>query len=202
MPPKVTPFIRLAPGRTSPAVRRLGQSLVVVAMVLLGVSAAAMPAAAHGTDESKEGYVLVQQALGHLAHDGGHVGMSLAMEKVNDALAAKDHDGVNVAEVQQGKQALEAENIDRARSFLQDSIKVALADTSAATGEMTGTKLVLLPMPGRDGLAGRDWFFLSASVALLLLGFGLAGRYRPADTIGDLRRLLVGPTAPQRARQP
>ena len=99
----VTLLVRPAPGRTRPAVGRLGHLLVVVAMVLLGVSAAAMPASAHGTDESKEGYVLIQQALGHLAHDGGHVGMDAAMEKVDDALAAMDHDGVDVAEVEQAK---------------------------------------------------------------------------------------------------
>jgi hypothetical protein len=169
-------------------------------MVVLGVSAAAVPASAHGADASKEGYVLVQQALGHLAHDGGHVGMDAAMEKINDALAATDHDGVDVAEVQQAKQVLQAEQVDRARSLLQDSIKAALAELPSATGEMTGTKLVLAPMPGHDGLAERDLFFLAASATLLLIGFGLAGWYRPADTIGDLRRLLVGPTA-RHARQ-
>ena len=171
-------------------------------MVLLWVSAAAMPASAHGTDESKEGYVLIQQALGHLAHDGGHVGMNAAMEKVNDALAAKDHDGVDVAEVRQAKQALDAEQIDQARTLLQASIKAALAELPPATGEQTGTKLVLTPMPGHDGLAGRDWVFLGASAALLLIGFGLAGWYRPADTIGDLRRLLVGPTARHQRPRP
>ena len=192
-----------APGRTRPAVRRLGQHLlVVVVMVLLGVSAAAMPASAHGTDESKEGYVLVQQALGHLAHDGGHVGMDAAMEKVNDALAALDHDGVDVVEVQRAKQALAAEHVDRARTLLQDSIKQALTAVPAATGEMTGTKLVLTPMPRADGLTGRDWVFLGGSAALLLIGFALAGWYRPADTIGDLRRLLIGPTARHQAPRP
>ena len=195
----VTPLTRPKPGRTFPGVRRLGHLLVVAAMVLLGVTAAAMPASAHGGDESKEGYILVQQALGHLAHDGGHTGMDSAMEKVNDALAALDHDGVNVAEVQRAKKALQVEQVDRARTLLQDSIKVALAEQPAATGEQTGTKLVLTPMPGHDGLAGRDWIFLGASVAFLLIGVGLAAWYRPADTVGDLRRLLVGPTARHQA---
>jgi hypothetical protein len=202
MSAKVTPLLRSTPGRTRPSVRRLRQLLIVVAMVLIGTSAAATPASAHGTDESKEGYVLVQQALGHLAHDGGHVGMDAAMEKVNDALAAKDHDGVDVAEVQQAKQALDAEQVDVARTLLQDSIKAALAELPTATGEQTGTTLVLTPMSGHDGLAGRDWFFLGASTALLLIGFALAGRYRPADTVGDLRRLLVGPTARHQRPRP
>ncbi len=170
-------------------------------MVLFGSAAAAMPASAHGTDESEEGYVLVQQALGHLAHDGGHLGMDAALEKVDDALANMDHDGVDVAEVRRAKQALEAERVDQARTLLQDSIKQALAELPPATGEMTGTTLVISSMPGRDGLAGRDWFFLGASAALLLIGFGLAGRYRPADTIGELRRLMVGPTARHERRR-
>ena len=113
-----------------------------------------------------------------------------------------DHDGVDVAEVEQAKQALAAEQVDQARTLLQASIKQALADVPAATGEMTGTKLVLEPMSGHDGLAGRDWFFLGASAALLLIGFGLAAWYRPADTIGDLRGLLVGPTARHQAPRP
>ena len=117
-------------------------------------------------------------------------------------MAAKDHDGVYVAEMQQARQALAAEDVDLARTLLQDSIKAARTDVPAATGEMTGTKLVLTPMPGHDGLAGRDWVFLGASAALLLIGFGLAGWYRPADTIGDLRRLLVGPTARHQRPRP
>lgn len=107
-----------------------------------------------------------------------------------------------MAEVQQAKQALAAEHVDRARTLLQDSIKAALAELPPATGEQTGTKLVLTPMSGHDGLAGRDWFFLGGSAALLLIGLGLAGHYRPADTIGDLRGLLVAPSARHQAPRP
>ncbi len=77
-------------------------------------------AQAHGDDESQEGYVLVQQALAHLAHNAGDEGINLAMEKVDDALMTEDQEGVNVAEVEQGMQALEAGQVDEARTLLQD----------------------------------------------------------------------------------
>lgn len=175
--------------------------MLVVAMGLLAVLAGAMPASAHGGDESQEGLLLVQQALGHLAHDGGHLGADAALEKVDDALAASDQDGVDVATVQRAKAALTAGQVGPARTLLQDSIKAGLAELPAATGNGTGTKFVLPAMPGRDNLAGREWLFLGGSAALLVIGVGLAVRYRPADTIGDLRRLLIGPTA-RHLRQP
>jgi hypothetical protein len=148
------------------------------------------PAAAHGGDESKEGYLLVQQALGHLAHDTSMTGIDLAMEKVDDALAADDQDGVAVAEVEQAKEALDAGRVGSARLLLQGSIKQALAELGPATGEQTGTTVVSPALAGRGDLTGRDWGFLAGSLVLVVVGIGLAVRFRPADTVGELRRRL------------
>ena len=179
--------------------------MLVLTLTLLGSALWVPSALAHGGDESGEGYVLVQQALAHLAHDTSHVGMDLAMEKVDDALAAEDQDGVAVAEVERAKRALEADQVDRARSLLQSSIADALSELPAAVGEETGTTVVVPALDSKGELTGRDWLFLAVSTAALLAGVALAYRFRPSDTVADLRRRLVsgGPGAgevPQQER--
>ena len=94
-------------------------------LVFVVTSGTTVSAWAHGAGETKEGYVLVQQALGHLAHDSGHAGVEGAMEKVNDALATTDQVGVNVAEVKQAGAALAADRVGPARVLLQHSILLA-----------------------------------------------------------------------------
>jgi hypothetical protein len=170
--------------------------VLVLVLALLSVTVPAPAALGHGGDESEEGYVLVQQALAHLAHDTTHVGMELAMEKVDDALAAEDQEGVAVAEVERAMQALEANRAGRARSLLQRSIEGALSELPPAVGEQTGTTVVAPALERHGDLTGRDWWFLAMSTAVLLAGVLLAYRFRPSDTVGDLRkRLAPGPAA-------
>lgn len=171
---------------------RLSRSGVVAALALLFAFALVPPASAHGGEETEEGYLLVQQALGHLAHDTSHVGVALAMEKVDDALATEDQDGVDVAAVEKAKTALETDQVDTARTLLQGSIKEALSELPPATGGETGTTVIVPALPGRDGLTGRDWSFIAASVMCLLAGAFLAYRFRPADAVGELRRRYGG----------
>jgi hypothetical protein len=172
-----------------------GHGVLVAALGLLFVFAVAVPAGAHGDGETEEGYLLVQQALAHLAHDTGHEGMDLAMEKVDDALATKDQEGVAVAEVEQAKRALKADHVERARVLLQGSITEALDNLAPAVGEETGTTVVVPALPGRSDLTGRDWTFLGSSLICLLAGALLAYRFRPADTVDELRRRLQPPRA-------
>ena len=172
---------------------RRGLSLAGLLLALaMGLLAVAPTAAAHGGDESQEGYLLVQQALGHLAHDTTHTGIDLAMEKVDDALAAEDRDGVSIPEVTQAKAALEAGQVEPARSLLQESIKVALSELPPATGNETGTTLVTPELPGRDDLTGSDRILLVGSLVLVAAGLTLSFMFRPHDSVGALRRRLVG----------
>lgn len=172
-------------------VRSAGRGVLVLVLALLSVTVAAPAALAHGGDESEEGYVLVQQALAHLAHDTTHVGMELAMEKVDDALAAEDQEGVVVVEVERAKQALEANQVGHARSLLQRSIEGALSELPPAVGEQTGTTVVAPALERSGDLTGWDWWFLAMSTAALLAGLVLAYRFRPSDTVADLRRRLL-----------
>ena len=142
------------------------------------------------------GYVLVQQALGHLAHDPTSVGIELATEKIDDALSTPDRDGVDVNELQKAKTALEAGQVSEAQALLQRSIATAVSQLQPAVGEESGTKVVLSPLPGRSGLTGTDGFLLAVSVLLLLLGVGLAWLFRPRDNIRELRRNLKAAAAP------
>jgi len=163
--------------------------LVVVALALAPVTLTAS-AQAHGDDEAQEGYVLVQQALAHLAHDAGPEGIDLAMEKVNDALETEDQEGVDVAEVEQGMHALEAGQVDAARTLLQDSVAEALADLPLATGYETGTGLVPVELPGRGALTSGDWLVLGLSLGVAGLGVWLSVRFRPHESVSALRLLL------------
>jgi hypothetical protein len=52
-------------------------ALLLAVAALVGVPAAGW---AHEDGESEEGYLLVQQALAHLAHTTSHEGIELAME--------------------------------------------------------------------------------------------------------------------------
>lgn len=160
---------------------------VLLASLALVLIAPAAPAWAHGEGETTVGYELVQQAIGHLAHDGGHAAMDAAMEKVNDALKAADQHGMDVTLVEQAKAALEAEDVTRARTLLQQSITATVTSLPPATGEQTGTHQVLLPLRGRGALNGSDWTLLGLSVLVLLAGVVLTYLLRPADRVRDLR---------------
>ena len=177
--------------------RAITAGALTALFVLCGSSS---PAAAHGDDETNKGYLLVQQALGHLAHDTSAEGIDLAMEKVGDAMETDDQDGVDVSELEQGMAALQAGDPSGARTLLQDSIQDALAGLPRATGTQTGTTVVLPELEGRSASGGDDVLLLLASIAVAGAGAWLAFVYRPHDSIGVLRALLgsstAGPTSP------
>lgn len=166
---------------------------ILVLVVMAGLTSAA-PAWADEPGETDVGYILVQQALGHLAHNKTSTGMDFAIEKIGDVLATKDQAGINIAEVQQAKAALEAGQATQAQALLQHSITEAVSKLAPATGEETGTKVVPDPIPGRGALGGTGLLFLAASVLLLFVGGGLAYRFKPTDTVGQLRERLGTPT--------
>ena len=174
----------------SPASGTRWARVVPVVMVLLGSVAFASPAWAHGEGESEEGYLLVQQALGHLAHDASPETVMLAQEKVDDALATADQEGVDVSLVEQGRAALEAGDVEAGRALLQESITEAVSALAPATGEETGTSVIASDLPGRGALAGRSWAFLVLSALLAVAGTALAVRFRPAHTVRSLSRRL------------
>jgi len=182
--------------------RRIWIRILIAGVVVVGGLTSASPAWADEPGETEVGYLLVQQALGHLAHDKTTSGVELSMEKIGDALKTKDNAGVNIAEVQQAKAALEAGQVVQGQALLQRSITEAMSKLAPATGEETGTKVVADPLPGRGALGGTGLLFLAASVLLLLVGGGLAYRFKPADTVGQLRERLGTPTYEKSSAKP
>jgi len=164
-------------------------AVLLACFFLVGGIVAAPLASAHEGDPSSEGYLLVQQALGHLVHDPGNIGP--ALEKIDAALAAPDQDGVSVAELEQAKAALQTGNSTQGRVLLQESISVALSTLRPATGEETGTTVLLDPLPPRSGLTGADWGILTVSMLAVLTGLVLAYMFRPAENVHELRLLLA-----------
>ncbi|NMM34702.1 MAG: hypothetical protein HHJ13_12020 [Phycicoccus sp.] len=175
----------------SPVFRTRWTRVVSVVVVLLGSVAFASPAWAHGGGETEEGYLLVQQALGHLAHDTGQEGVMAAQEKIHDTLATADQEGVDVSLVEQAQADLTAGEVEAGRALLQESITEAVSALPPATGEETGTSVIGSDLAGRGDLGARDWVFLAISATLALAGTALALRYRPAHTVRALGRQLA-----------
>lgn len=170
----------------------LARLAVSVAVGLVGSLVLAPSAMGDEPGETDEGYVLVQQALSHLAHDSSHEGIHLAEETVHDALETEHQHGIDVPTLERAMEALETEDVEGAQQLLQDSISEALHDSEPATGMQTGTTTVEPELPGRSGLAAEDGGFLAASVIAVLLGAWLTFRFRPQDSIRDLRGRLAG----------
>ena len=67
--------------RTAPRTATRRRSLLgfLLVLVVMGSVASASPAWAHGGGETEEGYLLVQQALGHLLHDSTSYGIEASL---------------------------------------------------------------------------------------------------------------------------
>ena len=194
--PPVSGSERQRTRRQSSRRRRYVVSLFLPWVVFLTALLSASPVWADEPGETDVGYLLVQQALGHLAHDTTDAGVELAMEKVDDALNTEDQEGVDVAELQQARAALEAGDVAQSRTQLLESISEALSQLPPATGEETGTTTVPSALPGSGAMSGSDWMLLVVSVLLMGLGGGLAWRFRPSDNLRHLRAQLGSGSAP------
>ncbi len=184
---------RLRPVRFRPRLDRFGRrSLVGFLVVFLSVALVGQPAWAHGGQSPTEGYVMVQQALSYLVNDPSPAGTTQALMKVDEALAAKDQDGVAVAEVKQAKTDLMNGDTKSGRALLQGSIKEAVAALKPAVGEETGTTIMVAPFVPHGALTGTAWVFLVLSVLVTIGGTILAVRFRPPEGMRDLRRDILG----------
>lgn len=160
--------------------------------ILLASTVAVAPASAHGGESgAQEGYIFVQQALGHLAHDTGPKGVAAAEANLVEMLSGPDQDGVDVGIVGQAQAALTAGRTDAAKQDLQESIAEAVNALAPASGEQTGTAVVGESLPGRAALTGTDWTLGGVSLLLLAAGVGLALWFRPAENMAQLRRRLT-----------
>jgi hypothetical protein len=168
--------------------RRLAATLVAC-LVGTWLAALASPALAHEGD-SDQASVLVLQAVGLIVNKPDD--MDAISDKISDALNAPKKEGVDLAQVQAAKDALDKGDMDQVRTLLQQSLQGG-APMQAAAGEETGTTVVHDPLNPRGHLAGGDWVLLAISVLALALGAWLAVRYRPHESVRVLRRQLATP---------
>ncbi|MBL0886178.1 hypothetical protein [Myceligenerans indicum] len=159
---------------------------LVAAAVLALLTAA--PAAAHGSDEETEARVEVLQAIALIVNtpDDSHE----IMEHIEQVVDAPDHEGVDLALVQEAEAAFEDGDLTQARELLQSSIAVsedAAGGTALAAAGETGTTMVLdVDRPGA-GIDGGDIVLLVLSAGAIVLGVLLGWRFRPADSVRRLR---------------
>lgn len=166
--------------------------------LLLGVT---MPAAADEPGESDEARVLVQQAIALIVNTPDDL-MAIE-ERIGDAIEAPDTEGADLAMVEQAKAALAAGDLAKTRSLLQAAIGAGpyvgegvppkVGETSGqpgrpAVGAETGTSVVLDELDPAVDLDGGDAVLLGLSVLVIAAGLLLAWRFRPADTVRQLRR--------------
>lgn len=172
-----------------------GRAVVGIVAGLLVSLVMAMPASASEEEESDLSIDLVQQAISLIANDGG---ADRVLEKMEDALAAPDPAGVDLALVEQavtlvedaGPGASQAEALQAARQLLLEAAP-ALAEPPPVRmvgGLETGTTVVLDPFQPARGISdGGDAVLASLSALAIALGLWLARRLRPHHTLRQLR---------------
>lgn len=158
----------------------------IAVLVSLAVTAIAAPASAagDGTDTSS---MFVQQALSYLVNGDSAASRTEALMLVDQAIAAKDSTGVDLGMVTQAKGALQSGATPAARRLLQESIRAANAAQRLATGQESGTTIVLAPLPARGSLGGWDWAFLALSALVAVIGLVLSYALRPRESLRELR---------------
>jgi len=183
--------------------RWLRRASLVVLASLLGVLAGAGPAAAHEGGEAVAAIDAVRQAIALIVNTP--TDMDAIEDKIGDALESEDKGGVDIALVEQAKDALEDNDMMKVRDLLQRAIgarpdltgtdvrpilQVPKGESSVplATGEETGTAVVVDELPGRGGLTGADVTLLALAGLVALAGIVFSVRSRPADTVSALRR--------------
>lgn len=179
---------------------------LVAAVVAAVLALWAGPAAADEQGESDEARVLVLQAIALIVNTPDD--MHMIEERVNDALQAPHKEGVDMASVEQAAQALEAGDLQRTRELLQTAIGAGpfvgsgapkpIGETSGepgrpafAVGAEAGTTVVLDDYTPDKGLNGGEVVMLVLSVAVLAVGAWMAWRFRPPETVHQLRRFAA-----------
>jgi hypothetical protein len=182
--------------------RTVGRGILTAAVAAV-LALWAAPAAAH-EGESDEARVLVLQAIALIVNTPDD--MHMIEERVEDAIQAPHKEGVDMASVEKAAAALEEGDLQRTRELLQTAIGAgpfvgsgapkSIRESSGepgrpAAGAESGTTVVLDEYtPGR-GLNGGEVIVLVLSVAVVAVGALMAWRFRPPETVRQLRRAAV-----------
>jgi len=112
-----------------------------LAVAWLAVAALAAPALAHEGEEKVPARTQVQRADAILRTRPEQI--DLAADRINDALEAEDHEGVDLDRVKQAKEALEAGDMQKTELLLEQAL-------GACPGEpVTSPTKVRAPLPAK-----------------------------------------------------
>lgn len=174
---------------------RPGRGLLLFTMVaaMLVVLLGASPASAHGVGESDRASVLVRQSIAILVNDSGN--LADAAERVGDAQAATDQEGVDLDLLERGAAALAAGDGRQARGLLERSIgarshldgsdPVPIGRVAApVVGADPGGAAVTDPLEVGHDLTAGSWAALGALLVIGAAGVALSLRFRPAAGAG------------------
>lgn len=192
-----------------PGVRRhlVAVLLAVMGLVLLG----ATPASAN-EEETEEAQLLVLQSVALIANGAPK---EAVIERIEDALEAPDPSGTDLdavdealALVEESSASAGPEGFEEARTLLVGAVDARFAtgygeipgpdevgegEAPYATGAETGTTAVLDELRPTWGISDRgDLVLLVLSVLAIGAGLYLAHRWRPHDSIRQLRRAQAG----------
>lgn len=183
---------------------RVARSLFTTCAVLLTLLVAGTGAArAHEGEETAQAIESVRQGIALIVNEPDD--MDMIADKVADALEAEDTTGVDLELVRDAKAALDLDQMMRARRLLERAIgaRSDLAGTDVrpilhvppgestvplAVGSETGTNVVTDELPGRGSLTGPDIALLGLAAGLAVAGVLLSVRFRPPDSVRELRR--------------
>ena len=183
--------------------RAVGRCVLAVAVAAVFVLWAG-PAVADEPGESDEARVLVLQAIALIVNTPDD--MHVIEERINDALEAPHKEGVDMSYVERGFAAFEEGDLQRTRELLQTAIGAgpfvgsgapkSIGETSGepgrpAAGAESGTTVVLGTYTSDKALNGGEVVVLVLSVVLIAVGAWMAWRFRPPETVRQLRRAAL-----------
>jgi hypothetical protein len=184
--------------RTARGKELLRQSIVAFVIGCFTLLATA-PAFAHGGGDSNQSRILVLDALSYLANQPPHYA-DAAMDKVKDALMAKDQSGVSMGPLTLAKQAMDAGQMMQARALLQQSIQHMMGqgmgqEMVQVMGDEPGTTMMLDPLKGSTIGGGSRGLLVGASALAVLAGLVLASLWRPQESLRKLRSQMTSESA-------
>ena len=189
--------------------RPFGMGVRLLAVLVTALVLGPIGSARADMEESREARLLVLQSISLIAN-GALAGT--VTDRLRDAVDAPDQAGTNGALVRQALAIFENASggsagtpaRDQARALLVRSIDVRAAtgygqipppgevgrDVPAyANGDQSGTTVVLDELKPPRGVSDRgDLFLLVLAVSAMAAGLYLSHRWRPRDTISELRR--------------
>ena len=193
--------------------RSSGRGLAV-ALLALGLLVAGSGTAVANEEETEEANLLVLQSVALIANGAP---VDAVTERIEDALAAPDPSGTDLDKVEDALALVQPgaaqADLEEARQILVSAIDLRFAsgygsvpgprqigqdESPYATGDQTGTTAVLDELkPARGVSDGGDVVLLVLAVLAMAAGLVLAHRWRPPDTIAQLRHRM---TRPEEAR--